>query len=475
MELQHNKILQGSIPKQLLAFFFPIWMGTFFQFLYNTADAAIVGHQLGKQALSAVGGPTASVINLLVNFFVGLASGATVVISQYYGAHDANRCSRAVHTSIALSLVGGVLLMLGGIFLSPSILRAMGTPDDILPLSVVYIRIYFAGIIPNVLYNIGSGILRAIGDSKRPLYFLIVCSLSNVALDFLFVVGFGWGVAGAALATIFSQFISAVLVIAVLCRSPEMFRLHPSRIRFDFHILERIVCIGLPAGLQSVMYGVSNLIIQASINSFGTNAVAAWTAYGKIDGFFWMTVSSFGIAITTFAGQNFGARQYARLKKSVAVCLGLCAGFTAVLSLGLMLFGAQLYRVFTADSAVIAIGIRMMECMVPFYLTYIAIEILSGAVRGAGDAIVPMLLTCFGICVLRVVWISVAVPMHRTIETVCMSYPITWTVTSVLFAAYFLQGGWLKRCIAKAGHKAAEQPQAPCAKAALEGDPPAGH
>ncbi|MEG1274759.1 MAG: MATE family efflux transporter [Ruthenibacterium sp.] len=451
-----NQITEGSIPKQLLAFFFPIWAGTFFQFFYNTADAAIVGNFLGKEALSAVGGSSSTIINLLVGFFVGLSSGATVIVSHLYGARDHDGTSRAVHTATALALVGGAFMTVLGIAISPWALRAMGTPERVLGPSITYLRIYFCGMIFNIMYNLGSGVLRATGDSRRPLYFLIVGCVSNIVLDFLFVVVIPMGVAGAAFATILSQAISAVLVVLSLRQSDGCCRLHLSKIRFDFALLWRMMRIGLPAGLQSVMYSASNIVIQTTINGFGTNAMAAWTAYGKIDGIFWMTVNSFGIAITTFVGQNFGARRFDRVKKSVHVCFGFSALASVLLSAFVLVLGPQLYHLFSRDADVVSIGILMLRCMVPFYVLYIPIEILSGALRGAGDAIMPMLIPAFGICFLRILWIAFVTPLYPQIEVVCMSYPVTWGVTSVLCFLYYKWGGWLRRCSARLGHGSAD-------------------
>ncbi len=307
---QENGITGGVIWKTLLSFFFPILLGTFFQQLYNTADAVIVGQYVGKQALAAVGGATSTLINLLVGLFVGIASGAAVVISQLYGARDGEGCQRAVHTTMAFALAGGFALMIFGWFISPVALRAMNTPEDVLPHSVTYIRVYFLGIIANFIYNMGSGILRAVGDSRRPLYFLMVCCLVNIGLDILLVVYIPLGVLGVALGTFLSQIISAALVLLSLTKTTQIYHLNLRKISFDMAMLRRIVVIGIPAGLQSVMYSISNIIIQSSINTFGTDAAAAWTAYGKIDGFFWMIMSAFGVAITTFSGQNFGAGRY---------------------------------------------------------------------------------------------------------------------------------------------------------------------
>lgn len=446
-----NSITEGVIWKNLLAFFFPILLGTFFQQLYNTVDAIVVGKFVGKEALAAVGGATGNLINLVVGFFVGLSSGATVILSQFFGGRRYQEVGNTVHTVAALALAGGAFLTALGITLSPSILALMGTPRDVMEHAVLYIRIYFAGMIPSMVYNIGSGVLRAVGDSRRPLLFLICACMVNILLDILLVVGLEMGVAGAALATILSQTVSAVLVAFTLMRTPYAYRLEPRKIRFHAELLERIVHIGLPAGLQSVMYSLSNVIIQTSVNGFGTDVLAAWTAYGKLDGLFWMTVNAFGIAITTFVGQNFGAKHYDRVKKSVRVCLLMAAGVTVALSAFLLLFGGTLYRMFTDDANVVQQGLTILRLLVPTYITYICIEVLSGAVRGAGDSLIPTLFTLTGVCLLRVIWIVGVVPRHYSLITVILSYPITWVVTSILFIIYYLQGGWLKRCIRKAG------------------------
>lgn len=441
-----NQITEGVIWKQLLFFFFPILFGTFFQQLYNTTDAVIVGNFVGKEALAAVGGPAATLINLLIGFFTGLSSGATVIISQYYGAKKQEEVRKTVHTAIALSIAGGTVIMLLGLFFSRAALRAMHTPEDILQLSVVYMRIYFLGVIPSLIYNMGSGILRAIGDSKRPLYFLILSCIANILLDILFVTVLKMGVVGVAAATALSQVISALMVITVLMRTEDSYRLYIKEIRFSPELLHKIIRIGLPAGLQSTMYSVSNLIIQSSINSFGTDTIAAWTAYGKIDGIFWMIMGAYGVSITTFAGQNFGAGKYDRIRKSVRICLGM-ATFTSLLLSVIVLSGGRIFfRMFTDDPNVVSIGLGMMRVISPSYVTYICIEILGGTTRGCGDAIPPMLMTCVGVCILRVIWILVVVPLRPEISTVAFSYPLTWTVTSIFFIIYYLRGRWMKRC-----------------------------
>ena len=446
-----NGITEGVIWKQLLYFFFPILLGTFFQQLYNTIDAVVVGNFVGTEALAAVGGSTATIINLLVGFFVGLSSGATVIISQYYGAGRMQETSDSVHTAMALALVGGAFFTVVGILIAPWSLELMDTPSEIMGDSLTYMRIYFGGLIFSMLYNIGSGILRAVGDSKRPLYFLIVCCLVNLVLDLLFVAVFEWGVMGAALATTLSQAVSAVLVVITLMRTSMFYRLVLRDIRFHAAILRDMIRIGFPAGMQSVMYSVSNIIVQAAINGFGTDTIAAWTAFGKIDGIFWMIMGAFGVAITTFAGQNFGAQKYDRMRKSVRVCLAMALGTAVIMSVVVLLCGGLIMRLFTSEEEVVEYGLRMIRVVSPFYFTYVCIEVLAGAARGAGDSLIPMLMTCVGICVFRVVWIWVVVPFSRTIEMIVVSYPLAWGVTSILFIVYYLQGGWLRRRIRKAG------------------------
>ena len=432
-----NEITEGVIWKQLLLFFFPILFGTFFQQLYNAADAMILGRFVGKEALSAAGGSTGTVINLLVGFFVGLSSGATVIISQYYGAKRKEMVGYAVHTAIAFSLAAGLFLMAGGFAAAPSILKAMDTPAEVLDLAILYIRIYFLGVIGNLIYNVGAGILRAVGDSKRPLYFLIASCFVNIVLDVIFIVVCRLGVAGAAIATISSQALSAVLVIIVLMKTRDMHRLELRKIRFDKRMFHRIIRIGFPAGLQSVMYSLSNIIIQSAINAQGTDTVAAWTAYSKLDCIFWMAINAFGISVTTFVGQNFGAGRLERVRKGIRTCLCMTLGATILVSLILYNGAPYIYKLFTTDGEVLRIGLVMTRFLVPVYVTYIIIEIMSGALRGVGDCWIPTLICLGGICVIRVLWIMFAVPVKPDIQTIMFSYPLTWTVTSVLFVGYY--------------------------------------
>ena len=446
-----NGIIEGVIWQQLLIFFFPILLGTFFQQMYNTADAIIVGKFVGKEALAAVGGATGTITNLVVGFFVGLSSGATVIISQYYGAYRPAETSLAVHTATALGIAGGLVFMVAGLIVSPLALTIMSTPADIFDHALSYIRIYFLGMVFNLVYNMGAGILRAVGDSKRPLYFLIFSTLLNVVLDLLFVVALNLGVNGAAIATILCQAVSAVLVMYILMRSDDVYRVRLRDIRFSLPILRDIVRIGLPAGLQSVIYNVSNIIVQATINSFDTNVIAAWTANGKIDGIFWMIMGAFGTATTTFSGQNFGAQKYDRIRRCVRVCGLMAFGAATLISTVVLVFGPLIFRIFTSDEGVIESGMQIIHALAPFYFTYVCVEVISGTVRGAGDSFWPMIITCFGVCVGRILWILFVVPQYHTIEMLVWGYPISWALTSVLFIIYYLQGGWLRRSIRKAG------------------------
>jgi len=446
---RQNEILTGSIPRQLILFFLPIWFGTLFQQLYNTVDTLIVGNFVGTQALAAVG-VTGAFVQLLVGFFTGLCGGAGVLVSQSYGAGDTDAVDRQVHTSLSLAVLGGAALTVVGILVCRPVLTVMGTPADILDTAALYLRVFFLGMIPQTLYNMGTGILRAVGDSKRPLYFLIVGSFINIGLDLLFVAVLPWGVAGAALATVLSQAAAAALTLRCLAGSDGMpWRLDAAKLRPDPSVLRSICRVGLPAAFQNSLYSISNMVIQSAVNGFGTIAVAAWSVYGKIDFLFWMTVSSLGIAITTFAGQNFGARQYDRVKRGTMICMGMNASVTLVISVALYPCAELLFSLFSSDAAVVAQGVQMMHFLVPVYITYVSIEVFSGALRGCGDVKVPTMITVFAVCVLRAVWVLLVVPYHHTLAMVEASYPITWVIASVLFWIYYLRGHWLDRCIAQ--------------------------
>jgi len=448
-----NAITQNTIWKELLKYFFPIVLGTFFQQLYNIVDASIVGNFVGDVGLAAVGGTSTTIINLFLGFFVGLGAGATVVVAQHYGAEDADGTSRAVHTVVAISLAAGALLTVVGSLLSRAMLvHIMHTPEDVLGPSTLFLRVYFLGIESVLLFNIGSGILRAVGDSRRPLVYLMIGSAINIALDFLLVVWLGMGVMGAALATLTAQTCAAGLLVLRLARVDDCYRLHLKKIGFDREVLRDAFRIGLPAGVQSTMYGISNLLIQGGINTFGTETVAAWSAYSKIDSLFWMIINAFGISVTTFVSQNFGARKLDRVHRSVRTGYGLAMGTAFLTSLTIMLFAEPFLRVFSTDPAVIRTGIELIREITPLYFTYVSIEILSGALRGAGESLVPMLMTVLGICLLRIAWLYGVFPFFPTLKVLAFGYPVTWASTSVLFIIYYLRGHWLQRRLLNASH-----------------------
>lgn len=433
-----NQITEGIIWKQLLIFFFPIVFGTFFQQLYNTIDTIIVGHFIGKSALASVGGSSTQIVNLVVGFFTGLSSGASVIIAQFYGARDERSVQESLHTAYAFSILGSIAISIPGILLAPHLLRWMNTPAELVRDSALYLRIYFAGILFVFIFNVGSSILRAIGDSKHPLYYLMVCCLLNIILDILCVVWLDMGVAGAAIATFFSQAASAALVTRKLMVSGGILKLSLKQLRFHANVLRSLLRIGMPAGFQSIMYSLSNVIIQSALNSFGTDTVAAWSVYGKLDAVFWMISGAIGISITTFVGQNFGARKYGRVKKSVRVCLGIDALISGVLVIFFLLLRNPLFRIFTNDADVIRIGCEMMALITPCYMFFICIEVLSGALRGIGDVIIPTLITLGGVCLFRILWLFGALQIRPTLNAIILSYPVTWLTTSILFILYYL-------------------------------------
>lgn len=443
-ESKFNGITDGIIWKQLLLFFFPVLLGTFFQQLYNTVDAVIVGRFVGKEALAAVGGSSSQILNLLIGFFNGVASGAAVVVAQYYGARDVEDSSRAVHTAMILAIVSGAIMTVIGIATAPGLLEMMDTPKDTIGDSIVYMRWVYISMIPAMIYNMGSAILRAIGDSKRPLYFLVACCLINVALDILFVVRFRMGVAGAAIATSLSQLLSAGMVWFFLARAKtdESVRLNLRSLRTDWKLMRRTVHIGLPAGLQAVLYSVSNMIILTAINGFGTDTAAAWVAMGKVDAFTWLILNAMGLAVMTFVGQNFGAHSAPRVRESIRDCMIMTVCFAVFMSGLYMTLGKYILVIFTTDRNVIQLAMKIIFYIMPWYLLYVPVEVIGGSLRGIGDTLVPFIITAVGICLARVLWIYTVVPLHHSIATVSISYPITWGFTSLAYLIYF---GYVKK------------------------------
>lgn len=449
MNNSSRKITEGTIWKQLLLFFFPILLGSFFQQMYNTVDTIIVGRFVGTHALAAVGA-SSPIISLINGFFIGLSSGATVVLSQYYGAGDREGSCKAIHTGMLLAVLLGLLVTVLGMALSPQILRLTGTPDTSIEDAVLYCRIYFAGSLASMLYNMGAGILRAMGDSRRPTVFLIIACVTNILLDLVFVVGLKLDIAGVGLATVLSQVVSALLVLLVLSRQGEC-PLEWKQLKLHGSLLGRILTIGIPAGFQYVMFDLSNLIVQAGINSFGDTTIAAWTAYIKSDAICWMISGAFGVAVTTFVGQNFGAQKYDRVRKSVWVCLAMSVGAMAAVSAFLVVFRTAILGIYTTDREVIAIGSQMMLQIVVYNLLFMPVEIFAGAMRGTGYSLQPTLITVFFVCVFRAAWVLLAVTRCHTLEMLTVVYPISWGLASAVFLLVYLRGNWLRKRIAALG------------------------
>ena len=435
-----NAITEGNISKQLLLFFFPILFGTFFQQLYNTVDAIVVGQFLGSAALAAVGGGTSTAINLLIGFFTGLSSGATVIISQYYGARNYSDTKKAIHTAIMIAIFGGIAILAIGLIFTRPLLLIIGTPEDVLPPAESYMRIYFIGSVFNTIYNMGAGIFRALGDSKKPLYFLIASCMVNIVLDVILVGFTPLGVAGAAWATIMSQAVSAVLVIHYLKKLDDNIKFEYSELKIDGPILRNTLKIGLPTGIQSVLYTISNLIIQANVNAFGTATAAAWAAYGKIDAIFWMSINAFGIAATTFVGQNYGAHLFDRVKKGVRISMLIGSIMTVLISAAFLALQDYSLMLFTNDQDVLDIGVKILLILAPTWITYVPIEIMSGVMRGCGKTLIPTIITVIGICVLRALWLQIVPGDEPTLASVFLCYPASWIITSLAILIYYFFG-----------------------------------
>ena len=452
--LSGNPITEGVIWRQILLYFFPLLLSSFFQQLYNTADAMIVGQAAGKQALSAVGGSAGSVVGIFIMFYIGFSGGAAVLAAQFFGAENSTALQSSIRKSLSLSFLMGLAGTLVCFFFASSILTVMNTPADIMAPSLWYLKIAAFGMLPNSLYNMGASILRAVGDVRRPLFILIFTCLSNIGLDLLFVASLGMGASGAALATVLCQFLSACLVLwflrpflaggrrilftKVISKTGKpMEEIRHRHSRSPENLTGRILQMGLPLGFSEVMYTFANVVLMSVVNGFGTDTVAAYAAYGKIDAIFWMIVGSFGVAITTFVGQNIGAGRWDRVMQSIRDC-ALMMFLTLGIVIALLYTGAEFMQsLFITDPDVILIGVRMMHFLMPFYFLYIPIEILFGALRGMGDSLLPTLITFFGVCVLRSAWGIFIVPLHHTVNMVLLGFPVTWIVSDLAFAVYF--------------------------------------
>ena len=419
-------------------------IGNLFQQLYNTVDAYVVGNFVSKEALAAVGA-SSPIINMLIGFFMGLATGAGVIIAQYFGAGDNGRLKKAVHSSAALTLVMSLLLTVIGIIGTNPMLHAIGIPADVFHDSSTYLMIYFAGISFNLIYNMGSGILRAMGDSKRPLYFLIIACIVNIILDFLFVKYLHMGVAGAGYATLIAQAISAILVVIVLIRSEGPHQLFWKQIRFHLPILKKIIMVGLPTGIQQSIVSLSNVIVQSYVNAFGSSVVAGYSATIRIDGFVNLPLQSFNMAVTTFVGQNIGAKQYERVKKGSRIALWMTMAVIATMAISLFFFGESFIAIFNSEPDVIQAGRTMQLAFVPFYIMLPVVQIYNGVLRGAGKSSVPMYIMVFNFVILRQIYLAIVTQMTSDVYFVFMGWPVTWVTCAIMFIIYYHKVNWLNQ------------------------------
>ena len=440
---QNNLMTEGSIVKSLLLFALPLIFGNLLQQLYNTADSIIVGNFVGANALAAVGS-SGSPIYLLIGFSQGLAVGAGVVVSQFLGAKDHREAQEAVHTSLAIAVIMGLLLTVGGIACGRALLVAMNTPAEVLGDAVTYIRIYFGGVLFSVVYNMTAGILNAAGNSRRSLIYLAWASVTNIVLDLVFIVIFRMGVAGAAIATDISQLVSCVLSLRFLIKSTDDCRVIPREIRLHKKLAARIIRVGLPTGIQNMVISFSNVLVQASVNSYGSAAMAGFAAYMKIDGFNILPVSSISMAATTFVGQNYGAGRLDRVKKGTWVTLAVGVVYTLITGTLLLLGQNVIMHLFTNDETVVFFGEAAMHWFCPFYFLISILHGLAGAVRGTGASIPPMVVLLVSLCLFRIVWIQWVLPLFSGIEGVFILYPVSWALGAGLMILYAWKGKWME-------------------------------
>lgn len=434
----------GSTVRHLILFSLPLLAGNVFQQLYNLVDTWTVGNFVSNEAFSAVGSVT-PIVNMLIGAFIGLSSGAGVVISQFYGAHDDEKVHNAVHTAMLMTLILGVILTVLGELFIPLSLRMMDTPPEVVPESTAYLRIYFGGLMGLLIYNMGSGILRAVGDSKRPFYYLVVCAVVNIALDLLFVLKFHMGVGGVAWATIIAQAVSAVLVVIELMRYDASIKLKIGDLKINPPMLGKIVKIGIPAALQMAITAFSNIFVMGYINFFGADCMSGWTAYNKIDMLMFLPMQSIALASTTFVGQNLGSGQAERAKKGSRIALFLAMGITAVLLVPVMLFAPQLTAFFNSKPEVVEYGTMLLRYISPFYLLTCINQVYSGALRGAGDSTAPMIFMLCSFVLFRQCYLYVmAHYISNTVLPIAMSYPAGWLVCSLITLVYYKRASLTK-------------------------------
>ena len=427
---------EGNITRHIISFALPLLIGNVFQQLYNTVDTWVVGNYVSNEAFSAVGtvGP---IINMLIGFFMGLSSGAGVVISQYYGAKRYNEVHDTVHTAMVMTIIMGIAFTAIGLGMTPFMLRLMNTPENVMPESTAYLTIYFSGILGLMIYNIGAGILRAVGDSQRPFYFLVVCAVMNTALDLLFVLVFHMGVEGVALATVLSQCTSALLVVITLMRTDTCIKLRLKDLKINFAMLGKIFRVGIPAAIQMAITSFSNIFVQSYINYFGDNCMSGWTAYAKIDQLLFLPMQSIALASTTFVGQNLGCNQVERARKGVSRALLIAIISTVILMVPVMAFASPVVAFFNSKAEVVEIGTMLLHWLSPFYVLCCFNQIYSGALRGAGNTRAPMIIMLSSFVAFRQVYLFIMARMWNEIIPIAMSYPAGWLLCSTLTAIYY--------------------------------------
>ncbi len=443
--LDRKDLTQGVVWKKLLVFFLPIAAGTCIQQLYNAVDGLIVGRYVGTIALAAVGGSSAQIINLLIGFFVATTAGASVVIAQVYGAGRDEDVRLAAGNALAVFALLGLVLMAFGLIATPAMLRLLRTPEDTMEASILYLRIYFLGVPFVLILNMESNMLRSVGDSFSPFLYMVAGCISNIVLDAVFVLVFHWGVAGVAIATVLAQVLNMGLLTWKLLCTKESYRLSLKELKLKGVYLRNMLRLGIPSGLQSSMYAVSNMIIQVGVNSLGTIVVASWAMSGKTDGIFWAVSNALGAAITSFIGQNLGAGRQDRVKLCVKQGLILSFSITVTLSALIMLLGKPMLHILTEDQAVIDTTYQIMTYFVPYYFTWTLIEVLSAVLRGAGDAVRPVIIIGLGICLLRIVWILTLFQWVHTLMVLSLCYVVSWVVTSIAMTVYYRHGRWMQR------------------------------
>ena len=435
MDSSSSLMTEGCIWRKIVKFALPICWGNLFQQLYNIVDSVVVGNFVGRDALAAISS-TGSLIFLLVGFFGGIFMGAGVVISKYFGAGKKDSVQRAIHTSIAFAIIAGIILTIVGTLLTPQILRLMGTPDSVFSNATLYVRIYFMGILSIVLYNTSSGIFQAVGDSKHPLYYLIISSIVNVVLDLIFVVVFEWGIGGAAIATVISQTVSVVLAFYKLSTTTDVYKIDFKKIRIDPMILKEIIRLGLPAGIQNSVIALANVVVQANINAFGSVAMAGCGSYSKIEGFVFIPITSFAMSMTTFIGQNLGAKKYDRAKEGAK--FGIISSLILAEIIGIIFFilAPQLVSLFNTEPEVVQFGTSQSRTIALFYFLLAFSHCIAGILRGAGKSIVPMFVMLLCWCIIRVTYITITTHFIPQIQVVFWAYPLTWSLSSIIFLIY---------------------------------------